>query len=75
MGHNLPPEVRPGSVRSLRKRLKATWENQHKPVPPDLCRWPRARLVAAWYEVLRRAGFHTTERSPHPFPLPKGEGV
>lgn len=62
-GHNLPPEVRPGSARSLRKRLKATWENQGKPVPPDLCRWPRPRLVAAWYEVLRRAGFQVGVRA------------
>ncbi len=56
-GLNLPPEVRPGSVRSLRKRLRNTWEKQGKPIPADLCRWPRARLVAAWYEVLRRQGF------------------
>ena len=47
----LPADLVPRSTSVLRVRLRRSWENLGKAIPPGFARWPRARLVAVWIRL------------------------
>lgn len=47
----LPCDLVPRSTSVLRIRLRRSWENLGKAIPPGFARWPRARLVAVWIRL------------------------